>query len=120
MKKYKIKVEYKKYLAIGVIMCAIIGLAVLPHFNRNTYTVIITDKEIKRFYDSDKYLIYTQLANDKIIVFENTDTLLERKFNAADIYGSLKVNKQYDIEAYGWRIPYLSIYENIVEIKRIY
>jgi hypothetical protein len=122
-KKNIIKKRRKLALPKGLIvfgMVAIIGsLIILPHISRKTYTVTIVDKQVKRNDDSDKYLIYSQLNNGETRVFEDTDTLLEGKFNSSDIYGELKINKEYEVQVYGWRIPFLSSYENIIKVKDI-
>lgn len=113
MKRKSIPIE----LLVGgfVLGVAIVG-SIIPHTMKNTYTVTITDKQVKRSNDSDKYLIYTK-TDGKTRVFKNTDSLLEGKFNSADVYAELEIGKTYDIETYGYRIPFCSMYENIVDVE---
>jgi hypothetical protein len=61
-----------------------------------------------------KYLIYTENG-----VYENTDTFCYMKFNSSDLYGKLstKVGKEVTVKVTGLRIPILSMYKNIVQIK---
>lgn len=106
----------KSVVVLGIV-AFIGGVTGIQHLSRNTYQVTITDKQVKRGDKSDKYLIFTQSKDGKTIVFENTDSLIEGKFDASDMYGQLKVNSKYDLQAYGWRIPFLSMYENIVKAK---
>lgn len=58
---------------------------------------------------SSKFIVYTE--NE---VFENTDSWLYLKFNSADYQNNLKIGETYTVKVAGWRIPFLSIYRNIV------
>lgn len=109
----------KKTTEIGIILFIIFigGIGSLPHFARHNYDITVTDKQVKRHNDHDKYLIYTVIQNGQEKVFEDKDSLIELKFNSADVYGELKVNHKYTINTYGWRIPILSLYENITKVK---
>lgn len=60
---------------------------------------------------SCKYLIFADAG-----VFENTDTLLHFKFNSSDIYNQMKEGEAYNVTTYGWRVPFLSMYPNIIKI----
>jgi len=60
-----------------------------------------------------KYLVFTTEET-----FENTDCLWYGKYNSSDIQGRL-VPGTYSMKVYGWRIPFLSSYRNIVEIQEV-
>ena len=64
---------------------------------------------------SSKYLIFTETET-----FENTDSLTRWKFNSSDIQGQLRVGQAYQVEVYGYRIPFLSQYRNIVDVETVY
>ena len=99
---------------LGLIILNIAGL-----FNQNYYTVTVTDKGIKRSGGSDRYLIYTTLENGNIETFENTDNFFYGKFNSSNIYADLIVGGKYKIKVIGFRIPFLSRYQNIIEYEKI-
>jgi len=61
---------------------------------------------------SGKYLIYTE---DE--VFENTDDLLFFKSNSSDFQNNLKIDTMYRLEVAGWRVPFLSLYRNVVDYE---
>ena len=108
--------------AVVVIVLAIFGLIILNIaglFNQNYYTVTVTDKGIKRSGDSDRYLIYTTLENGNIETFENTDNFFYGKFNSSNIYADLVAGSKYKIKVIGFRIPFLSRYQNIIEYEKI-
>jgi len=76
----------------------------------------ITVKKVERiitpYGEKSKYLIYAEDG-----VYENTDNILRMKFNSADVYGQLQNGKTYMCDTYGWRVPLLSIYPNIVKCE---
>lgn len=76
----------------------------------------ITVRKMERIVSSNgrssKYLIFAEDG-----VYENTDSILHLKFNSADIYSQLQKGKTYMCNIYGWRVPFLSFYPNIIECK---
>lgn len=45
--------------------------------------------------------------------------MLRGKFNSSDIYGTLKEGKKYKIIVVGYRVPFFSWYENILEVEEV-
>jgi len=82
----------------------------------NKVEVKVTDKTIKRYDDKDNYLIYTNKW-----VYTIKDSILNWQFRSSDIYWYLEKDKCYSLglDRFSWRIPFLSIYENIVSAKEI-
>jgi len=79
------------------------------------YEVVkIEDKERVNKMDSSYYLIFTDKE-----VFKNEDSLLFLKFNSSDIYGKLKRGKCYELKVRFWRVPLLSMYQNIMKFKEV-
>lgn len=83
-------------------------------FTDERVNVVIDGKERITVSNGDrtesKYLIFTDKE-----VFENTDTLLRGKFNSSDFYGKIKVGQTCNFLVSGWRVPFLSMYRNILE-----
>lgn len=101
---------------VGIISCA-------PHCSRGEYVATVTDKERitetstdseGRTRVSSKYLVFTELDNNEVRVFQNTDSLIEWKWDSSNMQARLKKGERFKIETYGWRVPFLSMYENIV------
>jgi len=63
---------------------------------------------------SSKYLIFTE--NE---VFENSDTLWYMKWNSSDLYAKMVEGKRYKAEVYGFRIPFISSYRNIISLREV-
>ncbi len=57
------------------------------------------------------YLIFTNKGTFRI-----QDQLLFGKFNSSDIYGSIKEGETYIFNLTGYRLPYLSMYPNVVNV----
>lgn len=107
---------------IGFIVLSMI-ISIPFNFNDHTYTVVITDKEriVKGSSKSteSKYLIFADDVNGESMVFENTDTLLRLKWNSSNIQGKLKVGHTYKITVVGFRLSFMSMYENIIKVEEI-
>ena len=98
------------------IMLFVIGASFegIRNLNRDTILaeVVKTERVCSR-QDDCKYLVFTDKG-----VFENTDSLLNFKWNSSDIYGELKVGETYTFNVYGWRVPFLSMYKNITSVEK--
>lgn len=102
-------------LIVIALAATLLSLPALYNYG-TTDQVSITVTEKERVTSSgentwSRYLIFTEEGE----TFQNTDTLFRLKFNSSDVYGSLKTGQSYDCTVYGWRIPFLSVYRNIVE-----
>lgn len=122
----------KPNLVIIVIAVAIIAVAVFSeimfNFNDTEYTVTITDKDriTESSKDNDgnvktssKYLVFADDENGNPLVFENTDCFIRWKFNSSNIQGQLKEGHTYKITVVGYRVPFLSWYQNIIKVEEI-
>lgn len=89
---------------------------------KNTTRVIeVTGKDVKTYRDSDgyprsKYLVFTTTTT-----YEITDSILNMRFDSSDVYGQVRVGKCYEVEidALSFRLPFLSMYENILDPTEI-
>ena len=91
-------------------------LMMTPLLSQDDYAITVTDKEVKRSGESYQYLIFSE-TEDGVRVFKNTDALIVFKFNSSDIQAKLKVGETYKVETIGFRVPFLSMYENITSVK---
>lgn len=116
MNNKAIETAIHKVLIIIAFCMPIISLIGLDFYSvygtKETVTITVTDKAIKRYDESDKYIIYTDNET-----FEITDEFLLGRFNSSDDYGRLKVGETYTVTVNGWRVPFLSWYRNIIEIN---
>lgn len=103
-------------LTFFIIFVVIVGIEILPFTRTTVYNVTVTDKQVKRDNNKDTYLIYTKNQDGNPVVLKNEDSLIIGKFNSSDFYAKLEIGKTYRIKVYGFRVPILSMYENITSI----
>jgi hypothetical protein len=58
------------------------------------------------------YLLFTDITTYKI-----EDSLVKFRFNSSDVYGRIRVGQTCTATAYGWRIGFLSTYQNLFDIQ---
>ena len=114
--------KYMRYIAplvcIALVILIILGSWIVPPFVRNSYTVTVTGKE--RIYKSGEeasssyYLVFAKEPDGIVKVFKNSDELLLGKFDSSNIQAGLEIGGTYDVDVYGFRVPFLSMYENII------
>ena len=77
----------------------------------------VTDKGTKRYGKGDKYLVYCHNENGDSEVFEITDSILKFRFDSSDLYNDVQIGETYEFTICGSRVPWLSWYPNIYQIK---
>ncbi|AZQ61669.1 DUF1523 family protein [Flammeovirga pectinis] len=115
----------KKYLYIAIAVVVFFFICwIFPKVNRRTVTATVNKTERIRGsvkqgeQHNDKYLIYALDANNKPHTFQNTDTWIWFKFNSSDVYAEIQDGKKYDFSIVGFRIPFLSMYPNIISVSK--
>jgi hypothetical protein len=98
-------------VTLGIVVVGI-GGSILYHFKNDVVEITVQEKEVKRGAETSKYLIFTEQGE----VFQNTDYLLSGKWNSSTLQGKLKVGETYTVKVKGMRVPFLSLYRNIMEI----
>ena len=110
-------------IMIAVILVLSIGYEAIFSFNDTEYTITVTDKE--RIYEgsgdtsSSKYLVFGDDDNGNSLVFENTDCFIRGKWNSSNIQGQLKEGNTYKVTVVGYRVPFFSMYQNIIKIEEV-
>ena len=105
---------------IGIFIVALLGMGFYTFsYYSTTEDITITVTNTERIVESDadnkttsKYLVFT--TNE---TFENTDALFLGKWNSSDVQGALKTDSTYSVHVIGWRLPFFSMYRNIVSIN---
>lgn len=107
-------------ISIGIVI--VILLIAIPcwksYYSEKTYTATVTDKDIKNYDSSSKFLVFTKTEDGVTRVFSMEDTLIKGRWNTADDYGKIEVGETYTFTVIGWRIPFMSEYENIIEFQK--
>lgn len=90
-----------------------LAMTACSYVNVTTKQCKVTDKESISNKEGHQYRLYTTCGT---LVVE--DQLTRLNFSSADIYGGIEVGKTYNIVTGGFRIPFLSMFPSVVEIKR--
>lgn len=104
-----------KYI-ITLLIIGIIAIApIIAYTTKDSIQFIVNDKEriVTGSGDSlrSKYLIYTDNG-----VYQNTDTIFYFKFDSSDVQNEAQVGSKCEANVYGFRVPFLSWYKNIINI----
>lgn len=110
---------FGKYILYIMVVMVIIGAYPIV-YTMSSETIQVTVDNRERITTgsgediSSKYIVYTNGE-----VFENVDSWLYFKFNSTDYQNALKESHTYNIKVVGWRVPFLSMYRNIVSIDSV-
>lgn len=85
------------------------------HFATETTVEYKVDEKEAVGGSDGKYLIYTEGGE----VFENRDSIWELKWNSSNVYNDIEPDQCYRSEAWGFRIPFLSMYRGIDQAQNI-
>ena len=109
--------KFSTWFKVKVVLICIGGiilLALYSYFIPDTVRTTITDAQMAKV--DGRFMIATEYRP-----FVNYDAKYRFKFNSGTIQNEairLK-GKEAKIRKYGWRIPVLSMYENVVSIKEV-
>ena len=117
----------KKILFVGIIALIILMIFGAGYtswsysFNDHDVVVTVTDKD--RIVDFDtkesKYLIMGKDEEGNPVVYENTDNFIIGKFTSSNFQAGIEIGKTYTFTVVGIRVPYLSMYENIIDYEEL-
>lgn len=60
------------------------------------------------------YIVFTDKET-----FENADSLWHWKWNSSDLHARFQKGRCFDLTVYGWRVPLLSMYRNIIDAREV-
>lgn len=102
-------------LIVSIVLIAPATTLFVAYGTDTTVTFTVKDKERVTIGNggtiSSKYLIYTDKE-----VYENTDSVWYWKWDSADLYSQLEPGKTYTARVYGFRVPFLSWFRNIISV----
>ena len=112
MKNIKLSKLAAGLLVVSIVLVVISLKMLFVYGTQQDREITIKKMERVMFSNNSKYLIYTEDG-----VYENVDSILRMQFNSADVYGQLQNGRTYICDTYGWRVPFFSMYPNIVSCR---
>lgn len=110
----------KKVISIITIIVVLLLLFLPPMvniMNKQELTLTVTSKEIKAGKNTSTYLVFCEDKSGNVKVLKIKDSLYQWKFNSSDIYAEIKEGQSYIFTVYGFRVPFLSMYQNIDKLE---
>lgn len=102
----------------GTVLLAVLAVGAWVFVDNHTQHPICTVTEKDRTKNSDgssDARIYT----DDCGVLEVSDSLLAWHWSSGDTYAAIKPGNTYKFETRGYRVPFLSLFPNIVEVTEV-
>lgn len=102
----------------AVIVLGFLSVWASPYWTHGEKVVTVTGVTTKRVEeDGQKRDIYLVFTDDQ--TYKNVDSPAYLKFNSSDVQGRLVQTGKYRITYYGFRIPALSMYRNIIKAEKV-
>jgi hypothetical protein len=102
-----------------VVIAAIVFSIIVPFTTQaDVQNVNVTNTEIKRVGETDKYLVNVLYDNGTSETFIVADNWLLGHFSSSDTYFKLKnsIGTKVSFRVYGWRVPILSWWRTIYKV----
>ena len=96
----------------ALILTAMFGTCAASHGDRGVVFARVTSKDISHSGESSHYLVWTE---GEVLTMD--DSVIEGQWDTSDDYGAIVVGECYRFDVYGWRVPFLSWYRNIVSAQ---
>ena len=107
MKKGNSSFGFVVFSIIGFVLVMVLNIFI-SYGNEQEVVATVTDKERVNDSENSYYLVFTDNG-----VFTIQDQFFHGKFNSSDMYGGLKKDHKYRFVLNGYRIPFLSSYQNV-------
>ena len=97
--------------AVALLALLFVGWPLYSAYGTVDYVQVeIESKERITDGAESKYLVFTSTE-----VFQNSDSWAWLKFSSSDVYGKLKEGATCQLKVNGFRVPFLSMYRNIIK-----
>lgn len=101
-------------VVLGIIGSVVFAIANATHIEYRTCTVIDKDRTTKSDGNSDAR-VYTKDCGTLHVA----DSLLSGTWHSADTYASIRPGHRYRFQTRGYRVPFFSMFPNIVQVTQV-
>lgn len=101
------------FVILLIVSLIVFGLINSLHLETGA-TFTVTGKECVKGDKSSTYLVFTDKTTYMI-----DDTWIHWRWDSSDVYGRIQAGKTYTADLQGYRIPFLSMYPNIINPKEV-
>lgn len=113
----------KHYIALALAALLVIAVVAFPFYRaygtiRTFEAEVVKSEAIKVDGKTGSgYRIWTEDAKGNDLTLTVEDSILHWKFRSSDLYGKAKDGKTCAFTVYGWRVGFLSMYPNTLDIE---
>lgn len=103
-------------ILLGIILVVGLIWGITKNSHRETMQCKVEDKDRTRNSDGGSDMrVYTEECG----VLQVKDSMFAGQFDSSDVYSQIKPGKTYEFTTTGWRVPFLSMFPNIVEVEEV-
>lgn len=106
--------SFLPFVIAGIVAILLIAYPAALYSSETTATVTVTKTERITSGNTGYYLVFTKQG-----VFANADSIWFGKFNSSDLYATIKEGDTLRLRVAGWRVPFMSMYPNIIEATKL-
>lgn len=104
-----------KAIAGAVVLGLVLGFtAGASYLSKDSITLTVTGKERINTQDTSYYLVFSDKG-----AFKNEDDFWQLKFDSSEVQAKLVEGNTYTCSKNYWRVPFLSVYENLLSCSKI-
>ena len=111
------KTKKGSYAGVILVVVALTVYAAIVRSSAEDVSLHVTKSAIKGDNGGQTFRIWGKIPGEDVEAFEVTDSWIFLSWDASDRYGKLEEGTTHTVKVAGWRIPFLSRYRNIVEVK---
>jgi hypothetical protein len=104
----------KMFLLIVALFVVCAAYPVLYYQTVEEISITIKDKD-REPGEGGRYLVFTE--GEVLVNTDDSVLILWRKYNSSDVQGMLDIGGTYTVSVVGWRIPFFSMYRNILKVE---
>ena len=105
-----------KYIIASLVTFIILTPIFVHTTTKESVSFVVEGRERIQDAETSRFMVWGLTEDGNVEVFENTDSLLALKFNSADLYGEMSLGTSCNATVVGFRVPFLSMMRNIVEV----
>ena len=109
----------RDFWGIPIIYIFMVLIMIVGFLNDHDYIATVSDKERIVQSNDSFYLIFCNDSDGNYYELRNSDSLFRWKFDSSNIYNRIEVGKTYRFTVVGYRVGFLSMYENIIEFEEL-
>ena len=114
------KGNYALYMVVIVFCLTILMLGFMilgGYWTTNSVNECVKEKWIKSAPGSTDQTYMVGMQSGEVYTIK--DSVIKWQFASSNLYNSVTEGQCYDIDYFGWRVPFFSMYHIIIDVKEV-